>query len=129
MSGAIVGAGAGVLPPISIPGMSGAIVAAGAGVLPPISIPGMSIGMSAGFAGAGVLTDPTLTGAAAGGVEAEAPWCEASIIDPTTAIPATETPTDPTWIRRRHPNASRAGRPWPGDVSIAGGSMRQPSLG
>src|SRR5450631_929588 len=103
--------GAGVLPPISIPGMScgmgGASV--GAGELPDISIPGISAGMLA--VGAGGLSDPTATGttAALSGVEADATCCEESISDPTTVIPATVAPTDATRIRRQR-RASRADR-------------------
>src|SRR5450631_4827290 len=103
---------AGVLPPISIPGMScGMGASVGAGELPDISIPGISAGMLA--VGAGGLSDPKATGTTAvrmTGVEADATCCELSIRDPSTVIPATDAPTDATRIRRQR-RASRADRP------------------
>jgi len=102
--------GAGVVPPISIPGMScGMGASVGAGELPDISIPGISAGMLA--VGAGGLSDPTATGATAvlSGVAADATCCEVSMSNPRTVIPATVAPTDATRIRR-HRRASLADR-------------------
>jgi hypothetical protein len=134
MSGDMVSgvAGAGELPPMSIPGMSCGIGASvGAGELPPISIPGMSCGMAGASVGAGVLPDISIPGMSAGmlavgaggssdptatvrtaalsGVEAEATCCDMSMSDPRTVIPATVAPTDATRIRRRR-RASLADR-------------------
>ena len=112
MSGGMLSgaAGAGELPPMSIPGMScGMGASVGAGELPDISIPGISAGMLA--VGAGGLSDPTATGATAAlsGVAADATCCEVSISDPRTVIPATVAPTDATRIRR-HRRASLVDR-------------------
>jgi hypothetical protein len=105
-----VGAGVGVLPDMSIPGMSCGIAAeggGGVGELPDMSIPGIFAGMPAVLAGVGELSDPTATGTAAAlvSIAADDSWCEVSINDPRTAIAAAAVPTDTTRIRRRHPGA------------------------
>src|SRR5664279_5232568 len=68
MSGGMVpgAAGAGEVPPMSIPGMScGMGASVGAGELPDISIPGMSCGMGASV-GAGELPDISIPGMSCG---------------------------------------------------------------
>src|SRR5450759_335717 len=112
MSGGMLSgaAGAGELPPMSIPGMSCGIGASvGAGVLPLMSIPGISAGMLA--VGAGGLSDPTATGttAALSGLLADASCRAVSISDPTALMPPIVAPTDAT-RNRRHRKASLADR-------------------
>jgi hypothetical protein len=92
--------GAGVLSGISIPGVSIPGIwsgAGGAGVLPDMSIPDMSIpGIWSGAVGVAMLSNGTPAGAVATSPAAEASWCEVSMSDPTTAIPATVRLTDAT---------------------------------